>query len=173
MPNICSLVRNCLLFAISVNLSPPSAEASNIVWSSWVATEYYDGDELVSPIPGSVITLIFEEGRLGGSGGCNSYSGTGTYLDDDSFRFDAGIHWTEMACSPWALNEQEEAYLQNFGTGVEYSISDDVLELRDGDSKSVIAHFAPVSSARAHSSSTEQQAGSAPTESTSAKSLPT
>lgn len=116
-----------------------------------MALHYYNGTYLVPLLPGSTITLKFEEGQIRGSGGCNSYFGTGTYLDS-SFLFDDGIAWTEMACIPWDLNEQESSYLRNFNASIEYAVlddvsNDDVLELRDGDTKAVIARFLPIDSA--------------------------
>lgn len=66
----------------------------------------------VAPIDGTEITLRFQDGRVQGSSGCNTYGGDYTLENDGGFR--AGpIAVTEMAClDPEGVMDQEVNYLQ-------------------------------------------------------------
>ena len=58
------------------------------------------------PISGTTITATFEDGRVYGSGGCNSYSGS-YQVSGDAITVGA-LAWTEMAClEPDGVMEQE------------------------------------------------------------------
>jgi heat shock protein HslJ len=65
-----------------------------------------------SPIVESSITLRFQDGRMEGSSGCNTYGGDYTLGDDGAFQ--AGpIEVTEMAClDPQGVMDQEDNYLR-------------------------------------------------------------
>lgn len=65
-----------------------------------------------TPIEGTDITLRFEDGRVKGSSGCNTYEGDYTFGDDGEFQ--AGpIAVTEMAClDPAGVMDQEVEYLR-------------------------------------------------------------
>jgi heat shock protein HslJ len=65
-----------------------------------------------TPIEGTEITLRFEDGRVKGSSGCNTYEGDYTFGDDGEFQ--AGpIAVTEMAClDPAGVMDQEVEYLR-------------------------------------------------------------
>ena len=62
---------------------------------------------------GVVVTLILEEGGVGGTGGCNSYFGSYT-LDGDTVTF-GEIGSTLMACAPPA-GDVEAAYFANLAS---------------------------------------------------------
>jgi heat shock protein HslJ len=66
----------------------------------------------VAPIDGTEITLRFQDGRVQGSSGCNTYGGDYTLENDGVFQ--AGpIAVTEMAClDPEGAMAQEVNYLQ-------------------------------------------------------------
>jgi heat shock protein HslJ len=65
-----------------------------------------------TPIEGTDITLRFEDGRVKGSSGCNTYEGDYTFGDEGEFQ--AGpIAVTEMAClDPAGVMDQEVEYLR-------------------------------------------------------------
>jgi heat shock protein HslJ len=64
-----------------------------------------------SPIPGTVITAAFEDGRVQGSAGCNSYSGA--YQVSGNTITVSAIAITEMAClEPEGVMEQETTFIQ-------------------------------------------------------------
>lgn len=120
--------------------------ASNTIeGTSWVATEYYDGNGMARVLSGSTITLAFEDGALSGNAGCNSYFGSTDNMTTTSFWI-GPLAGTQMACADQDLSSQESLYSQNFHVGTfEYIIlHDGLLELRDGgESDRVIAYFMP------------------------------
>ena len=68
----------------------------------------------LAPVPdGVVVTLLLEDGGIGGSGGCNSYFGSYT-LDGDAVTF-SEIGSTLMVCDSPA-GDVETAYFTNLGT---------------------------------------------------------
>ena len=63
------------------------------------------------PIPGSMVTIEFENGEVRGSAGCNSYFGS--YQVKGNVISFGMLAMTEMAClEPEGFMEQEQAYLQ-------------------------------------------------------------
>lgn len=99
---------------------------------SWSLLFYNNGREaLVSPIPDTEITAIFETGRLRGHSGCNRY--TTTYqADAGSLRIPPPAG-TRMLCSePPGLMEQEARYLELLPSTNSYLLRDGrILELFD------------------------------------------
>ena len=75
--------------------------------------------ELVSyagntPLPGTTITVEFDEGHIQGSGGCNSFFGT--YQINGSSLEVNQLAWTEMAClDPEGVMVQEQRVLGMLG----------------------------------------------------------
>jgi heat shock protein HslJ len=80
---------------------------------SWELTEIDLGRGLVSPVPHTRVTLGFEEGRVGGSGGCNRYFGGVEAGDDGSIRIH-GLGSTMMACLE-PIMAQEQAFFDLLG----------------------------------------------------------
>jgi heat shock protein HslJ len=71
-------------------------------------------DGAMAPVPaGVVVTLLLEDGGIGGSGGCNSYFGSYT-LDGDEVTF-GEMGSTLIACEPPA-GDVEAAYFANLET---------------------------------------------------------
>ena len=67
------------------------------------------------PIPGSVITAVFEDGQVRGTTGCNSYSGP-YQVDGDRIAI-GPLAVTEMAClEPAGPMEQEALFREYLGT---------------------------------------------------------
>lgn len=84
-----------------------NAPSDELAGTEWILT-LLNGSP---PIEGSFITLAFEEGRLSGSAGCNSYSGS-YLLSGNRLQVDQ-VAVTEMAClEPEGVLEQELAYLE-------------------------------------------------------------
>ena len=64
-----------------------------------------------SLIPGTEITLTFEEGQVRGSSGCNTYGGP-YQVDGDKITM-TDLYMTEMAClDPEGVMDQELEYLE-------------------------------------------------------------
>ncbi|MBN1937786.1 MAG: META domain-containing protein [Anaerolineae bacterium] len=85
--------------------SPRSLEGT-----SWTLLAY----RKTSPIEGTTITATFEEGRVSGSAGCNSYSGL-YEVDGDKITVGA-LAITMMACvEPQGVMEQEQTFTEFLG----------------------------------------------------------
>lgn len=88
----------------------------------------------VAPIEGSAITLRFQDGRVQGSSGCNTYGGDYTQGDDGAFQ--AGpIAVTEMAClDREGVMDQEINYLRILQGASKISRDGDELTIEGGGS---------------------------------------
>lgn len=85
-----------------------------------------------APIVGSEITLSFEEGRLRGRSGCNSYSGDYTVDGEGAFR-SGPFEVTEMAClDPAGVMDQEVDFLQILQGASVIERQDDELTIQGG-----------------------------------------
>ena len=93
--------------------------------------------DVADVLPGTEVTISFDEDGMGGSSGCNSYAGP-MRLEDGSITVDSLIH-TEKLCAFLAgLMEQEERYLDllprlrqydTYGDGLFMQTDDDVFLL--------------------------------------------
>lgn len=86
-----------------------------------------DGDALALVVDAPV-TLIVDEGQVGGSSACNRYSGPIT-VDGDSVELGPGLAVTEMACLDPGVMELEAAYLAAIGRVDTATRADDRLVL--------------------------------------------
>ena len=102
-----------LTLAVAVLLSlgacgvvgPPAGDP--LEGTSWVLRTYGGA----SLIPGTEITLTFEEGQVRGSSGCNTYGGS-YQVDGDKITM-TDLYMTEMAClDPEGVMDQELEYLE-------------------------------------------------------------
>lgn len=93
----------------------------------------YRGEDgsLFEPLPGSKVTAQFEEGRVAGNAGCNSYSGAAE-VDGDNLTI-GPLASTMAFCAPEELMQQETAFLTNLQSATTYEIVDNQLILRDGE----------------------------------------
>ena len=88
-----------------------------------------------------VVTLILEDGGVGGNGGCNSYFGSYT-LDGDAVTF-GEIGSTLMACAPPA-GDVEAAYFANLASVATWSSDGGSLTMAGADGDPVLI-FRPAS----------------------------
>lgn len=84
---------------------------------TWLLTSQAVDGEMVAVPDGIVVSLRMEDGRAGGTGGCNSYFGT-YELDGFDVTF-SEIGSTLMAC-PAPAGDVEAAYFANLGRVAEY-----------------------------------------------------
>lgn len=98
--------------------------------SLWTLTGYVNtGREIVSPLPGSEITLEFKEQGVSGNAGCNGYFGSYTL---DGAKIAIGpVGATEVFCEPVELMEQESAYLAALQSAATYHIDGSRMEIRN------------------------------------------
>lgn len=81
-----------------------------------------------TPIPGSTLTIAFEDGEVNGAAGCNRYFGN-YQINGDRITFGMLV-WTEMACmQPEGIMEQEQAYMAFLSEVVRFEIEDGQLVL--------------------------------------------
>jgi heat shock protein HslJ len=135
------LVASQALGALAQDESPaaepiPIDAIEGITWQ--LQEQVVDG--ALAPVPeGVVVTLLLEEGAIGGSGGCNSYFGSYT-LEGDSVTF-SEIGSTLMACEPPA-GDVEAAYFSNLATVATWFSDGGSLTLVDGEGNPAM-RFAP------------------------------
>ncbi|WP_420629039.1 META domain-containing protein [Candidatus Leptofilum sp.] len=106
------------------NLEPEIDSVPNLE-GSWVLEKFGPEGEETAVLPNTSITLNFEDGRIGGSAGCNSYFAEFTQADN-MLSFGV-IGATRMACIEGM--EQEAAYLAALESVSSYSVADDQLTL--------------------------------------------
>ncbi len=87
------------------------------------------GDQL--PVPGTTITITFDEGQLGGNSGCNSYGGA-YEVEGDSFK-PGELFSTMMYCEAEGVMDQEAAYLKFLSQVRSFSFIDGGLYMSQPD----------------------------------------
>ena len=99
----------------------------------WVLESYGDPDNLNVVLEDTEITVTFisAEGKIEGSGGCNSYGGS-YEVDEDELTIPGPLVSTEMACSEPIMNQEQE-YLAILQNAESYEIEDDQLQIFSGD----------------------------------------
>ncbi len=103
---------------------------------AWEVSGYNNGRQaVVSPLADSRLTLIFQDGQVSGSGGCNSFHG--------SFTAAAGaltikpLATTRKACEE-KLMAQEQEFLTALQSATTWKISRGMLELHRADGERVL-----------------------------------
>lgn len=110
-PADASSVSYRLIEIVESSSEPASAGLED---TSWTLLGYRDGD-LFDPVPDGVdITAVFEEGRIGGSSGCNTYGGSFTADGEDAVSV-GPLMGTRMACEAEKM-DQEQRYLSVLAT---------------------------------------------------------
>ncbi|MEI8333557.1 MAG: META domain-containing protein [Chloroflexota bacterium] len=106
---------------------------------AWTLTRY-QVDGKVAPVPdGTSATAVFAAGKVAGTAGCNSY--TGTYTVDGTTLAIGPLATTMMACQPPA-SDLETAYLANMGKVASFAGSATKLTLSDA-SGTTLLQYAP------------------------------
>jgi heat shock protein HslJ len=85
------------------------------------------------PIGSAVLTVEFADGQIGGSSGCNSYSGS-YKVQGGKITTDA-IAMTLMACADPRLMEQEQTFLEYLQNTPTYKLSAGELQIIRSDGK--------------------------------------
>jgi heat shock protein HslJ len=104
--------------------SPPSA-ADSLDDTGWTLTALLDQP---APTPGKT-TLHFESGKVSGSDGCNRYSGSYTFADNE-FKVGPDMVSTKMACAE-PLMQQATAFMSALTTATGLKMVADELVLLD------------------------------------------
>lgn len=104
MPMMCAGAMVMMLSAQGGNQAVVQGDVEGVVW---VLTRFGPANSQVAPSAGSRLDLMFEQGRVSGSSGCNSYAGS--YVLDGTALGIGGLASTRRACAP-ALMTQEDEY---------------------------------------------------------------
>ncbi len=123
--------------AVLVLVSSPAKPEVALEGTEWVLTTFLEGTTASSLISGTEITLRFEQGDAGGSGGCNSYGGSYT-RQDDTLEFGTLVS-TMMACEgPAGLMQQEGKYLGLLQHVTSLALDGDQLTLRTAEGNGLV-----------------------------------
>ncbi|MCL2679003.1 MAG: META domain-containing protein [Dehalococcoidia bacterium] len=83
---------------------------SSLTGTSWQLISYGEPEALKTVIPGTRLTLVFDDtARLSGNGGVNIFGGGYTVTSGNRIALN-DMFWTEMAALDPSFNEQEYAY---------------------------------------------------------------
>lgn len=104
------------------------------VWAleSW----HNDAGEMIPAIAGSGVSAEFRAEQIGGNGGCNGFSGS--FERNGNELIIGQLASTLMLCTPEELGTQETAYLGHLQNAATYQISDDRLEISNGEGEVVL-----------------------------------
>lgn len=112
-----------LLTSLSIGLVPVSintvmanqpkkpllmAQTQQLEGKSWTLVRWGSPDNLKSPVGDKDITAQFSQGKVSGSGGCNSYNGTYT-IDGSQINFGPTAS-TKMACLDDTMNQESQYF---------------------------------------------------------------
>jgi heat shock protein HslJ len=104
----------------------------------WELSQYRTDSGLIDAAEaGRPAVLRFEDGRLGGSAGCNRLLG-GYTLDGDELRINPNLASTMMSCPP-PLMDQEQAVTAALTQVAGFDVTDDGLALTDADGEVLLA----------------------------------
>jgi len=112
-----------------------AAGAPSLDGTSWVMTTL-DSQTVLAD---TTVTLIFEDGQLGGSDGCNLY-GTTYETKGSSLAIDTSMMMSTLMGCPEPVMEQASAFTTLLARVESYRVNDGTLELLDS-SDQVLAAF--------------------------------
>jgi heat shock protein HslJ len=122
-----------LVILLAVGCAPGPATPAGLTGVEWKLSEL-NGK---APLAGSHVTLKLENGKAGGSAGCNSYGGSYT-LHGATIAFQE-VFSTMMACADSAMMDQETAYLQALNQAASLQVSGGRLEIKNQAGETVLA----------------------------------
>lgn len=100
---------------------------NNTTWELYSMGQY-------APIPGSTLTIQFEDSQVSGNGGCNSFGGEYRVNGNKLER----LMSTLMACADPAMMEQEMIFMQALGEAQRFEIVDGQLLLYGSDGEALV-----------------------------------
>lgn len=84
------------------------AQSQNLEGTTWKLIRWGNRDNLKTPLADGEITAQFSQGRMGGSSGCNRYSG-GYTLQGNQLKL-GPIAATNMACLDELMNQESQYF---------------------------------------------------------------
>ena len=128
----------CLLVTGCASIGPGGGTPTVLDNTSWVLERLHDQPV----IQGRQLTLNFEQNKINGSTGCNSYSGSYTGKSDGRWHIE-DISATEMACSPNQVMVQERQFFAALQSATAYEIIDEKLTLNNAEGQALAIFTAP------------------------------
>jgi len=112
-------------------------ESPATLTGTWTVTGFNNGREaVVSPIVNTQLTLSFENGRVSGRAGCNTFSGSYTVAGN---QIKIGpIALTRMMCGDNNVMTQERDFLKALESGVRWSVNGQQLDLQRADNQTAL-----------------------------------
>ena len=109
-----------------------------LVGPLWALSSFIDGETARSALANTEITATFdEEGKLGGSSGCNNYS-TAYEVSGDQISIPGPIASTMMMCPAPGVMEQEGEYLAALESVASYAIEAKQLTLYNAQGQAIL-----------------------------------
>jgi heat shock protein HslJ len=102
--------------------------------TNWMVLAYNNGRGAVTTVQsGTAMTVDFgADGIVSGNAGCNTYSGSYSYSDDEKSVSIGPLATTRMAC-PEPVMAEEQAFLTALQASTQYEITSERLTLRNAD----------------------------------------
>lgn len=118
-------------------------EPTPLTGTLWQLTGYNNGKGgFASVLAGTEITAVFsEEGKLGGSAGCNNYTAS-FEVDGNNISIGPAAATMMMCPAPEGIMDQESAYLAALESAATYEIRGDQLEMKDAEGARVLSYVA-------------------------------
>lgn len=115
-----------ILVLAGCNTNPTRSGGGGALDNSAWSLQRLDGQ---APLQDARPTLRFDDGRVEGSDGCNSFSGSYT-AGGGRLRIDDDLVQTRRGCAPWVM-EQAQEYVQALRRARRHEVSGDSLSLHD------------------------------------------
>jgi heat shock protein HslJ len=133
-----------ILVLMVVFLNYPAARANAgimLTRTNWTLQSCMDSTGILVPAQsGTEVMVMFQDGRMSGSAGCNPYFAS--YTTRDYGISITGIGSTKMYCQEPGIMEQESAFLADLSMATSFRVSESSLKFYDADGKAVLV-FVP------------------------------
>jgi len=112
---------------------------TNIEGASWKLESYLSSEEnIISPMPETKLTIVFDKEKASGTSGCNSFFSS-YEVKGNSIKF-GPIGSTLMYCTNPEVMDQEQTYFMRLGSIKSYKIEGNKLSLIDGNNRVVLIY---------------------------------
>jgi heat shock protein HslJ len=116
---------------------PPAVPEMPLEGTEWVLTSFIEGEAVASTLSGTEITLQFEAGEVGGSAGCNGYSGP--YILEGSELSFTMLAMTVQAClEPNGVMDQETHFMDILENVTSFELEANQLTLNTSDGRGLM-----------------------------------
>ena len=111
--------------------------APSLLGVNWSVTGFNNGRHaVVSPLPGTTLSMTFDQGQVHGSSGCNTYRAA--YTSDGDRLAIGPVVSTRKACSAEGVMQQEREFLAALESVKVWTISGGMLDVHRADGERVL-----------------------------------